>query len=378
MTVFANGLEISAEAQGCKVIADFPDVCFTPPQTPATPPGVPIPYPNFGVDSDLVSGSTTVKIGDKAISQENSSHYKKCSGDEAGCAPKKGVITSKNTGKIYAQAWSMDVKVQSKGVVRFGDMATSNHASNTGDAPPTVIVGTPGAGAPPHDKCQLTTYDPNNCPEGTTPHHLVGDAQFRPPGTKTVPKKKGSGTTQVPKDYYPGCEKLTHASGLCICLQGMVKSSAIPDDEISGMGLDPNQIKRSKMGDRRLSSSLIESTRRNVGRTKSMFPNWKGASPFSLTLGEHGRFHDQYDNLLEIKGADNTPPNTVTLEQSADLAADLCDRMHGCDPAKIKKQIVDHYQAMDIPPNTRLRSGVGNSNNAALQPAPGTPMGVLP
>ena len=37
MTVFANGLEISGKAQGCKIIAAFPDVCFTPPQTPATP-----------------------------------------------------------------------------------------------------------------------------------------------------------------------------------------------------------------------------------------------------------------------------------------------------------------------------------------------------
>ncbi len=91
MTVFANGMEISAKAQGCKAIAIFPDVCMTPPQTPATPPGVPIPYPNFGMDSDLTSGSTTVKIGGEPISKENKSKYSKCSGDEAGCAPKKGL-----------------------------------------------------------------------------------------------------------------------------------------------------------------------------------------------------------------------------------------------------------------------------------------------
>ncbi|TPL03037.1 MULTISPECIES: DUF4150 domain-containing protein [unclassified Mesorhizobium] len=141
MTVFANGREISAEAQNCKVIAAFPDTCFTPPENPATPPGVPVPYPDFGVDSDLTSGSGTVKIGDKQISQENSSYYSKCTGDEAGAAAKKGLITSKNTGKVYAQAWSMNVKVESKGVARFGDMATSNHASNPGDTPTMVIVG---------------------------------------------------------------------------------------------------------------------------------------------------------------------------------------------------------------------------------------------
>ncbi len=38
-------------------ICAFPDVCFTPPKTPATPPGVPIPYPNTGMASD----STTVR-----------------------------------------------------------------------------------------------------------------------------------------------------------------------------------------------------------------------------------------------------------------------------------------------------------------------------
>ena len=43
MTVFANGLEVACKAQANKIIAAFPDTCFTPPQTPATPPGVPIP-----------------------------------------------------------------------------------------------------------------------------------------------------------------------------------------------------------------------------------------------------------------------------------------------------------------------------------------------
>ena len=142
MTVFANMLEVSAKKQGCKVLAAFPDVCFTPPQTPATPPGVPIPYPNFGMDSDLASGSSTVKIGGEPVSQENASNYSKCSGDEAGCAPKKGMVTSKNMGKIYAQMWSMDVKADGKGLVRFGDMVTGNHASNPSDGSTNVKAGT--------------------------------------------------------------------------------------------------------------------------------------------------------------------------------------------------------------------------------------------
>ena len=142
MTVFANGLEVSAKAQGCKVIAAFPDTCFTPPQTPATPPGVPIPYPNFARDSDLTSGTGTVKIGGKEVSQENGSKFSKVSGDEAGCAPKKGIITSNNRGAAYAKKWSMDVKAEGKGVVRFSDLATTNHASEVGDDAPWIIGGT--------------------------------------------------------------------------------------------------------------------------------------------------------------------------------------------------------------------------------------------
>jgi hypothetical protein len=184
MTVFANGLEISAKAQGCKVIADFPDTCFTPPQTPATPPGVPLPYPDFGQDSDLTSGSGKVKIGGKEISQENSSKYSKCSGDEAGAAPKKGIITSKNTGAVYAHKWSMDVKVEGKGVVRFSDLATSNHASDPGDAPPMGIIGQPGLPYSQQHKCLVGKHQDivKECGARTPKseaHHIIPDRVYR-------------------------------------------------------------------------------------------------------------------------------------------------------------------------------------------------------
>ena len=122
MTVFANGLEVACKAQANKVIAAFPDVCFTPPQTPATPPGVPIPYPSFGMDSDTDKGTSTVKIGGKTVTQKNKSYYTTTTGTEAGCAPKKGVVSSKNTGKEYAEAWSGDVKMDGEPVSRFSDI----------------------------------------------------------------------------------------------------------------------------------------------------------------------------------------------------------------------------------------------------------------
>ena len=49
--VFANSREITCQAGSGKTIAPFPDVCMTPPENPATPPGVPVPYPNIGMAS---------------------------------------------------------------------------------------------------------------------------------------------------------------------------------------------------------------------------------------------------------------------------------------------------------------------------------------
>ena len=141
MTVYANTLEIAAKAQSNKVLAAFPDVCMTPPENPATPPGIPVPYPSFGLDSDTDSGTGTVKIGGETITQKNKSYYTKTTGTEAGAAAKKGVITSVNTGKEYAVAWSSDVKADGEPVSRFSDLSTNNHASPTGNAPPWPKIG---------------------------------------------------------------------------------------------------------------------------------------------------------------------------------------------------------------------------------------------
>ncbi|WP_293268146.1 PAAR-like domain-containing protein [Neptunomonas sp.] len=127
--VFANGMEIACKAGAGKVIAAFPDVCMTPPENPATPPGIPVPYPNTAMASDTSGGSKSVKITDDEVMLKNKSYFKKSTGDEAGCAAKKGVISSKNTGKVYFIKWSMDVKVEGKNVDRHFDLTTNNHGS---------------------------------------------------------------------------------------------------------------------------------------------------------------------------------------------------------------------------------------------------------
>ena len=134
--VFANGLEISGKAVNAKTVAAFPDTCFTPPENPATPPGVPVPYPSFGFSSDTENGTSTVKIGGETVNIKNKSDLSRTSGTEAGCATKKGIITSKNTGKGYFNSWSNDVKFDGEPVIRMSDLATNNHASPIGNAPP--------------------------------------------------------------------------------------------------------------------------------------------------------------------------------------------------------------------------------------------------
>ena len=77
--VFANGLEISGKAVTAQTIAVFPDVCFTPPESPATPPGVPIPYPSFGMAADTEKGTGNVFISGKTVNIKNKSDESKTS-----------------------------------------------------------------------------------------------------------------------------------------------------------------------------------------------------------------------------------------------------------------------------------------------------------
>lgn len=221
--VFANGREIACKAADGKSIAAFPDVCFTPPQTPATPPGVPIPYPNTAMAKDTAKGSKKVKISKKEVMLKNKSHFKKSMGNEAGNTPKKGILTSKTRGKVYFNAWSMDVKIEGKNAVRMGDLTTHNHGSVPGNTPTwpyldEVAGGAQGAGCENErkqvenncsgdqekdcqnedckkaKKCMLVPYSPlkskgqTGCCKGETPHHLVEVHCFTPPGGRSTRK----------------------------------------------------------------------------------------------------------------------------------------------------------------------------------------------
>ncbi|MEZ5699846.1 MAG: DUF4150 domain-containing protein [Nitrosomonas sp.] len=120
-------MELACKAGSGKVIAAFPDVCMTPPENPATPPGVPVPYPNTAQASDTADGSKNVQISGKEIMLKNKSCFKTLSGNEAGSTAKKGVVSSKIKGKVYFVKWSMDVKVEGENVDRHLDLTTNNH-----------------------------------------------------------------------------------------------------------------------------------------------------------------------------------------------------------------------------------------------------------
>jgi Domain of unknown function (DUF4150)/GHH signature containing HNH/Endo VII superfamily nuclease toxin 2 len=165
--VFANGREISCKKADGKTICEFPDVCFTPPENPATPPGVPVPYPNTAFAKDTTEGSKTVKISGQEVMLKNKSYIKTSTGDEAGCAAKKGLITSKIKGKAYFISWSMDVKVEGENVVRHLDQTTNNHASPmaNGSAP----MAHPDSASPPKT-CDDYEDDAEAKCENTPPH----------------------------------------------------------------------------------------------------------------------------------------------------------------------------------------------------------------
>lgn len=267
--VFANGMEIACKASSGKSVAAFPDVCFTPPQTPATPPGVPVPYPNTGMASDVTEGSKTVKLHGKEVMLKNKSYFKKSTGDEAGSAPLKGVLTKTNTGKVYFNAWSMDVKVEGENVVRHLDLTTHNHASAPGATPPWPFMASMATGPEGSDdpcekdkkkeqqacrgksdpcadtecqkaaKCKLVPYggagSPNCCPDQTG-HHLI-EAHWVEGVAGFGMAQPGSGHNAAPTVCAAGT-RYTADHGHMHVIQGLIEESYMSHGVNAGQPFD--------------------------------------------------------------------------------------------------------------------------------------------
>lgn len=355
--VYANMMEVSCKAAAGKSICAFPDVCMTPPQTPATPPGVPIPYPNTGMASDCTDGSSTVKISGQEVMLKNKSYFKKSTGDEAGCAPKKGLITSKNMGKVYFNMWSMDVKVEGENVVRNLDITTHNHGSvpsNTAPWPYVDEIASPEVA----EACKKDMDKAEKC---------CKDVKDPCRGLENKPPSD-EGVTRA--DAKPIADRMANIAACNDCVNA------------SRCRLSPHDKKKSKCCPGQTEHHLVEASSFGSGRGKNRvgtFPN--SPTPYKPGLapcvcaegtshsmgGTHELMHVHQKAAackvpvseagLPLAGGGSTGPARVTTYGAArDSGVAAFQKVFddaGCDPDCIKAQVDAYHKQCGIDDNTQ-------------------------
>lgn len=122
--VSINGRSVVHAGDGQTNVCATPDVCKTP--SPGGP--IPIPYINIAQDADLKQGSQSVFIGGEPIALK-SSNLSTSTGDEPGTAG-GGIISAKTKGKMTWASYSINVKIEGKGVIRFADATLHNGNSS--------------------------------------------------------------------------------------------------------------------------------------------------------------------------------------------------------------------------------------------------------
>jgi hypothetical protein len=371
--VYANNMEICCKSASGKSICAMPDVCFTPPVTP--PPGIPIPYPNTGMASDSTSGSTTVQISGQEVMLKDKSYFKQSTGDEAGNAPKKGVITSKIQGKVYFNSWSMDVKVEGENVVRHLDLTTHNHASKPGNTPPW-----------PYTDQMAVALDHPCVPEMKREHekckefapHKEGGASPCPPDPA---KKPGSHVKAM--EYAQTIVDDRNGAGACMqarrCMLQPYKKTE------KGKGGCCN----GQTGHHLVEASAFYTQGRNT-KEGIAFKNCEeyaenDAPSICLEgtnhgVGTHGFMHTiQSDKALDKAGGRIATSQgklfsvdhlTTVGEAQADGGESASDNL-GCDPKCIEAQLKDyHERKCGMPSSTKIRAvNTCNPNEAKVQTA---------
>lgn len=323
--VYANGREISCKAGSGKSIACFPDVCFTPPdKTPATPLGVPIPYPNFGFAKDTSEGSRSVTISGKEVMLRDTSYFKKSTGDEAAKpTQKKGLITSVVQGKVYFTSWSPDVKIEKKNVVRHLDMTTHNHASTNLNAATTA-----------HQDSQTP---PKACPD----YKLEAAAACAAPGSKPVRRQVRAGKNKgklVPKGLQ--CDEKCKKAKACVLVkkEDDKKECCLPDTT----------------GDH-----LIEDHMTAGAKDFKKINNLYGGAPCmcvnrSRYKGKHGIAHGTRGVMEDALIGKPLPYSTA--KKMAVLSFHHANSPHSCDLKCIESQLDDFYGPEEKQCNKPTRS----------------------
>ncbi|AZD30317.1 PAAR-like domain-containing protein [Pseudomonas chlororaphis] len=360
--VFANNMEISCKAADGKSVACFPDVCFTPPQAPPAPTGVPIPYPNTGMAKDTTRGSRTVKITRKEVMLKNKSYFKTSYGDEAGCAPKKGVITSKIKGKVYFTSWSMDVKFEGENVVRHMDMTTHNHASMPGNTPPWMYadeLATPGGKDPcadDRDKQEKAceNYEPNEACNGAKPS-----------------RRKVSGEAHALADQI--------AAEKCLAAMRCTLRPYTPTDSEKAAG---NACCPSQTPHHLIEASAVHASGRSGPTLAGVSEDYREGKALSICAegqtqftGTHGMLHTFQSagaagaptKSLSVNGGDDVSAPATTYGAAKENAAEAVTKTFpesACDKECIKHQLDYYHKRQGMNDDTEIKA-VQTGNFAA-------------
>jgi len=357
--VYANNMEVSCKAADGKSICAFPDVCMTPPQTPATPPGVPIPYPNTGMASDCTDGSSSVQITGQEVMLKNKSYFKKSTGDEAGSAPLKGVVTHKNTGKVYFTMWSMDVHVEGENVVRNLDLTTHNHGCDPPNTMPWTYMDRMAMGMATgkcqkeadaaKDACGDTERKATCPPEGQA---LVAARAENSTATKqevrALERKLGGAIQHDPCQKALRCFLTPYNSGHCC--PGQTPDHLIEVKTIVEAG-----------GDR---------------ETGKKIPGWDNysaseapclcAEGHAAGISTHGVMSAKRKVAMETLGKDKG--KAVDLDVAATIGAKSASTtFRGCSEECIKAQLMQYHESARTDPNAKVKSswyGMGTSSKA--------------
>ena len=351
--IYANNNEVACKAGAGKTVCAFPDVCMTPPENPATPPGVPVPYPNTGMASDTTDGSRSVQISGQEVMLKNKSYFKTSTGDEAGCAAKKGVISSQNKGKVYFIAWSMDVKIEGENVVRNLDMTTNNHASPVAnESLPWPFLDSAALSASDHPcakagyvaevnenctvpvaddcsekccsarKCVLVPEEPDSCGGcgKKTPHHPIPVAELSQSRTSRAARRAGAPGQARGTPRYP---KYSSGAAPCICVDGA---------------------------------------------------NHDERDPVSTRLMEHGQVGAKFAQLRNAalpKGSKLGHP--YPFSTALDCGAKAVSQATGCDEECTKRQLEKGHADMGVSPGDQAFKSKQKANVPEFEKPPGPP-----
>lgn len=208
MSVFANGREVSGKATPNKTIAEFPDVCMSPPSPPAGP--IPIPYPITSMASKTSDGTGSVHIKKKEVGKKNGSTYGKCNGNEPATRSfGAGLMTATITGKTKFDAYSFDVLFEKSGAERFLDLTTGNHVNLTEAAPSPSVAAAKQAATKGGNPCKhlkkmntKTKRQRKNIEDRRSPKATASSSTFKPDGGKSISLVGYSYGRDIPDHIY--------------------------------------------------------------------------------------------------------------------------------------------------------------------------------